>query len=111
MPRRTPHPCAQPGCPTLTTSSHCPDHAPQSWQHDRTAHQRGYGRRWQALRARILRAEPLCRTCGAPATDVDHITPRHLGGTDDPTNLAPLCRTCHQQKTLTEAANARRHPN
>lgn len=107
MPRGV-HPCAQPGCPTLTSSSHCPAHQPAAWQHDQTAHQRGYGQRWRKLRARILRHEPNCRHCGRPATEVDHITPKHLGGTDNPANCQPLCKKCHQVKTADEAAAARK---
>lgn len=110
MPRHGPTVCATPGCPNLaTTRGQCPDHQPQhGWHHTETAHQRGYGRRWRAVRSRILRNEPVCRTCQqAPATEVDHIVPKHLAGTDDPTNLAPTCRKCHERKTLTEAAAAR----
>jgi len=28
---------------------------------------------------------------------IDHIVPRHLGGSDDEDNLRPLCRTCNFQ--------------
>lgn len=109
MPRHGPTVCGTPGCPNLATArGHCPDHQP-GWHHEESAHERGYGQRWRAVRRRILRNEPVCRTCQqAPATDVDHIVPKHLGGTDDPTNLQPLCHSCHRQKSLSEAANARR---
>jgi hypothetical protein len=30
--------------------------------------------------------------CGAPATEVDHIRPVSVGGTDDPANLRAVCR-------------------
>lgn len=110
MPRHAPTICNTPGCPDLATSrGYCPDHQPaHSWQHTETAHQRGYGRRWRALRKRVLRNEPICRTCqAAPATEVDHIVPKHLGGTNQPDNLAPLCRSCHRAKSLQEAHAAR----
>lgn len=45
--------------------------------------------------------------CTSRATEVDHITPRHKGGTDHPTNLASLCPDCHRAKTQAEAAAAR----
>jgi 5-methylcytosine-specific restriction endonuclease McrA len=64
-----------------------------------------YGtKRWQAIRARVLRVEPRCRRCRAPATDVDHIVPLRVllaHGRDpyDPANLQPLCGSCHRSKT------------
>lgn len=111
MPRHAPTICNTPGCPNITDGrGNCPEHQPDhSWQHTQTAHQRGYGQRWRTLRRRILRTEPICRTCqAAPATEIDHIVPKHLGGTDDLSQLQPLCHSCHQRKTLSEAANARR---
>lgn len=109
MPRHGPTVCATPGCPNLTTTrGHCPDHQPEhGWHHTETAHQRGYGRRWRAVRSRVLRREPLCRICGALATEVDHIVPKHLGGTDDLSNCQPLCSKDHEHKTRAEAASAR----
>ncbi len=41
-----------------------------------------------------------CEECGAPAVDVHHITPRSLGGSDEPENLIALCRSvnhCHDR--------------
>jgi hypothetical protein len=40
-----------------------------------------------------------CQLCGRPAQEVDHIRPRMARGTDDPSNLRPLCRACHEHKT------------
>ena len=31
--------------------------------------------------------------------DLDHIIPRALGGSDDPSNMQVLCRACHRNKT------------
>lgn len=39
-----------------------------------------------------------------PATEVDHITPKASGGTDDPANLQGICKACHRAKTQDEAA-------
>lgn len=36
-----------------------------------------------------------CCNCGAPADHRHHIVPRSVGGTDRPSNLAPLCERCH----------------
>ena len=71
----------------------------------------GQGRRtaplpegWKHLRAQILhRDRGRCRTCGAIATQVDHIIPAHAGGTDAPPNLAAICTPCHLSKTGREA--------
>lgn len=74
---------------------------------------RGYGHEWDKLRARVLKADPLCRSCkegglATVATTVDHIKPKHLNGTDDWDNLQPLCTPCHKKKTAKEAAEATR---
>lgn len=45
--------------------------------------------------------------CTARAVEIDHVVPRHQGGTDDPANLTSLCRPHHRAKTQTEAAAAR----
>jgi 5-methylcytosine-specific restriction protein A len=75
-------------------------------------HERGYGSAWVQLRARVLAREPLCRICRAAgraviAATVDHIVPKHLGGTDDESNLQPLCWPCHRAKTAREGRRAR----
>jgi len=61
-----------------------------------------YGRPWRKLRITLLNNEPLCRICGQPANEVDHIVAVDAGGTDDPSNLQPLCRSCHAAKTRAE---------
>lgn len=57
---------------------------------------------WRRLRARVLAEEPMCRHCGEPATDVDHVS----GDPSDNrrTNLQPLCHGCHSHKTGRERA-------
>lgn len=102
-------PCPHPGCPHLYRHTNdCPTHRTPPWATTTlTAHQRGYGQQWRKTRRRVLRLEPACRQCGQPATQVDHITPKTLGGTDNIANLQPLCDNCHTAKTTTEAANAR----
>ena len=57
----------------------------------------------------VLREEPLCRDPFAlhggepvPATDVDHIKPKRLGGTDARGNLQSLCHECHSRKSAGE---------
>jgi 5-methylcytosine-specific restriction protein A len=78
-------------------------------------HARGYGAAWDKLRLSILaRDQHVCRcsTCTAmgrvrPATEVDHITPKYAGGTDDPGNLQAINTDCHKAKTQLEALAAR----
>lgn len=101
-------PCAQPGCSDLVARGYCTTHqrgrTEQRTAYRGTAAQQGYGYAWQQLRLRVLHDEPYCRHCLAdgravPATDVDHITPREQGGTDDRSNLQPLCHPHHSRKT------------
>lgn len=48
-------------------------------------------------RAIIAGAE--CAYCREPwPTEVDHILPASRGGTEDPQNLAPVCRRCNAEK-------------
>ena len=46
-----------------------------------------------------------CVYCGKPADTFDHVIPKRRGGTDDPSNLVPACRSCNASKgsrTLSE---------
>lgn len=68
-------------------------------------HARVYGtKRWRILRARKLKADPVCEECGdALATEVDHITPLEEGGRPFAWgNLQSLDAQCHGRKTATE---------
>jgi 5-methylcytosine-specific restriction enzyme A len=71
-------------------------------------HKRGYGRRHVELRAQMLQQEPLCRECKkkgrvTAATIADHITSlAKRGAAYDFDNMQPLCRRCHDKKTLVE---------
>jgi len=53
---------------------------------------------WQRARAWVLERDGHRCTCGAPATQVDHIWPRARGGSDAPENLRAMCRPCNQDK-------------
>lgn len=126
MPVAASRPCRQLGCNVLVSGeSHCEAHrraAPGSFADaDRgSRHERGYGGQWDKIRPRILRRDGgLCQEClrngivnecaskkfGA---FVDHKIPRFEGGTDDDDNLQTLCRRCHNEKTQSESARARR---
>lgn len=55
---------------------------------------------WKYTRLAKLSAAPYCEHCGAPATQVDHITPVESGGPEyDLSNLQSLCQRCHSAKT------------
>jgi len=48
---------------------------------------------------------PYCAVCGRVADVLDHIKPLCDGGAlMDRANLQPICRPCHEQKTLAEQA-------
>lgn len=100
MPWKPPTRCATPGCAELTHTARCAKHASET-QARRQAKEtwRDYGAQWQQTRKKVLRAEPGCRFCQNPATDVDHIIPLKDGGTHDLSNLRPLCKSCHSRRT------------
>lgn len=109
MPWKPPTRCTEPGCPELVQGSRCTKHAKQA-QARRAAREtwRDYGADWQRVRKLILKREPACRMCGQKATDVDHITPLKDGGTHDPSNLRPLCHSCHSRRTYYDTIAKRR---
>lgn len=116
MPRRPKVPCGHPGCPALIEvgTKFCDEHLPLHSEVKRSATKRGYGRKWQAASKAFLQANPLCVHCMkqnppryTKATVVDHIVP-HRGDQKlfwDRTNWQPLCKSCHDKKTLTEDIN------
>lgn len=68
--------------------------------------------RWKAVRAQVLRNEPLCRMCVAAgrtelATQVDHVVPVRVRPdlAYDQGNCQPLCGPCHGLKTAAERAS------
>ena len=66
-------------------------------------------RRWRQARRQVLASEPLCRACGRPAREVDHVVPLFRGGAPfDFDNLQPLCRKCHRRKNRVEQSKAPR---
>lgn len=55
----------------------------------------------------VLHRDPFCRVCDKrPSVEVDHITPKAAGGTDELENLQGICRTCHRRKTAAEGGSA-----
>ena len=98
MPWKPASRCITAGCPELTHKARCKKHAREVEQ-KRLAREtwRDYGSNWKFIRAKVLRAEPNCRLCGAQATEIDHIIPLSSAKTEDEvyklchyTNLQPL---------------------
>lgn len=85
-----------------------------AWDRNLSRHERGYGYQWDRLRKLVLqRDQHLCQPCirkgrATPATEVDHITPKAKGGTDDHGNLQAICSPCHKDKTTAENGGKKR---
>lgn len=113
MPFAPRRPCRHPGCPALVASGYCDAHQreakPDYDAHRGSAHERGYGARWQKARKAYLIAHPLCVLCLAlgrtvASFTVDHIIP-HRGDMQlfwDHENWQALCKHCHDVKTARE---------
>ena len=73
------------------------------------------GRTLQDKRKLILKRDNgLCIHCltagrATIATEVDHITPLHKGGTYDDDNLQSLCHACHATKTARDTGKKARN--
>lgn len=53
----------------------------------------------RAFRQSIFEAfNQQCAYCGNPATSLDHVIPKYLGGETVTTNLVPSCQRCNQNK-------------
>ena len=109
MAHAAPRICTYPGCGVLVRGGpRCAKH-PAPTMRGKTATKRTRGRKWMAIRQRVLRMEPRCVECLkagrlAQADKVDHRVPLEEGGTDDESNLQGLCHPCHARKTAIEQA-------
>lgn len=111
--------CAAPGCfATVDVAGRfCSAHAGLQAERDAAKARRDAGRwergggsawrwvyrdpRWRRVRREQLALRPACYSCGAKATDVDHIIP-HQGREEyafNLDNLQSLCHICHMAKT------------
>lgn len=113
--RAAPRPCTHPSCGALVRdgSGRCAKHIKQQRQavdeRRGNSNERGYSYAWQQARAGFLRKHPLCAAHEkkgevVAATVVDHIDP-HKGDKDkfwERTNWQPLCKPCHDRKTVIE---------
>jgi 5-methylcytosine-specific restriction protein A len=100
-------PCAEPGCPELTTQTRCPAHHRET---RRTADRRrpssttrGYDHKWARTRGRYLAHHPICEdgNCTAPAEEVHHLDGLGpLGPLGHKwVNLEALCKLHHGRRT------------
>lgn len=116
MPKRAKKPCAYPGCSKLVSGqTYCEKHFKEVEKkrqklYDRYQRNKKIARfysnaRWQKLRDRKLKHDPLCEHClpdvVTPATEVDHIIPVEVDWSRrlDWNNLQSLCHSCHMKKT------------
>ncbi len=105
MPSSAPKACPQCG------RAGCEEHRRTPWVQT-ASYTRTRGRRLQQQRAELFRREPLCRECSRAgrvelATIRDHIKPLAEGGSDDDSNVQPLCGPCSDAKTAAEAQRGR----
>lgn len=103
--------CSWTGCvKPATLKGRCPDHPftryAKPWEG-------GTGddlpKNWDEIKKQTLdRDRRTCYRCGRYATQVDHITPRFMGGTHMPWNLSAICVECHKHKSALEGVLARK---
>lgn len=103
---RAPKVCARCG-----NDQPCPEHAPKPWQGTTS---RGF---LTAVRARILRRDPVCRCdgcdrcspqgCRRPSTEADHVVERAEGGSNDEANGRGMCGPCHRLRSQRHASRKR----
>ena len=114
MPVRNPSNCSQPMCTKPTYGRWCEAHLKEFNRFKTITYTKEYKhlykrKAWTNTRLDVLHHEPFCRACAAVgvervATEVDHVIP-HDGNESlfwDRGNLAPLCKSCHSRKTLSE---------
>lgn len=98
--------CPVAGCPNLVERGArlCDTHERERQQlvdaRRPPSSRRGYGPRWQAIRAEFLAHNRYCAECGQRATQVHHIISLRVGGTHDWSNLQALCHSCHSRHTV-----------
>jgi 5-methylcytosine-specific restriction endonuclease McrA len=105
MPERAYHQCSKPGCSELIKlGSRCLLHAVDKQRPNANA--RGYDYAWRKVRTAFLQKHPWCSDPFGDhagqlvrATQVDHVLPKSVGGTDAESNLDGKCDHCHDKKT------------
>ena len=102
---RIKRPCRHLNCPNVVEGSgYCDEHRGAYDRRRGSPTARGYNHKWQKARLRFLSHNPICVRCGRAAEVVDHIRP-HKGNQQlfwDTSNWQPLCKQCHDRKTMAE---------
>lgn len=114
MARRALSVCPTSGCPELTAGGRCQGCKRKADRVRGSGSARGWNARWAAFSKRYVREHPICACaydwcthahepgqCSQPSTDPDHKDGSGRNGPRayDPTNLQPMCHSCHARKT------------
>lgn len=104
---RASKPCNIHGCPNLQP---CPDHGRKPWKRNRPRSKLSGSRQQTRARYILERDGGICHVCGyAGANEADHVVPLGEDGPDTIANMRAIhAKPCHENKTLEEAARARR---
>lgn len=54
------------------------------------------------IQKRFIKSNPVCSRCGGQAHEAHHVQPIIYGGTNEESNLAPLCSACHKELDIWE---------
>lgn len=104
-----PHPCRETGCSAYALrGGYCQAHKRYAEAARQNAAARGYCQAaWKRTRTLVLALHPMCQHdgCQMPASECDHVIPRHQGGTDAIENLQALCKRHHSMKTAKECGS------
>ncbi|TDT31111.1 hypothetical protein CLV29_2524 [Naumannella halotolerans] len=100
MPTRAPTRCS------THRQLNCP-HCTKPWARKPKTWTGGSTRAWRKVRAQRLTIEPLCRQCGQPATQVDHIDGTNYATQRYDINMTrSLCEPCHRTRTAHQGRNS-----
>lgn len=94
-------------CSRFTDGRYCEEHRKmvernyERYSRDPDVHKK-YGRAWRRIRDQYVKAHLFCEECFkrgilAPVDEVHHIVPVSIGGTNNPSNLMSLCKSCHNK--------------
>jgi 5-methylcytosine-specific restriction protein A len=99
MPLKTCH-CGK----IIQPGGQCPDHPRKRGPRKRSPSSEATSRPgWKKVRLAVLERDGYTCTCGAKATEVDHIVPASQGGSDDLSNLRGMCLKCNRAKAARRA--------
>ncbi|WP_442942108.1 HNH endonuclease [Nonomuraea sp. NBC_00507] len=96
--------CNQTGCHEIAPhGGRCSRHRPKPWSRV-SARNRTRPSNWRRRRHLVLSRDGhrcyVCHQLGAG--EVDHIVPVARGGTHDMSNLAAICKSCHEIKSAAD---------